>query len=420
MNWSAVTAEFQANLLSFIAEFKAHLWTYLSMPLIAAMTGYFSKMLAVEMIFRPLEFIGIKPPYLGWQGVVPRKAEKMAGTAADLLLGRLIKPEELIGRLDPERMLKELERPLLQTSAELMREVGERYLPTVWNNAPNFARQAMIRRLQAEIPAITRQFWEDLRQNPNNYIDLRHMMVSNLVKDRALLNQILKKVGSKEFTFFRTAGLAFGLILGVVQLACWMIWHKPWLLPAFGAFIGLVSDWIALQMLFRPLVPVKVLGIRFQGLFISRQKEVARDYAAIIAKQLLTPANIVEEVLRGSFADRVADLTQRHITMATDDGLGIAKPLVVFALGTERFQELRQFMVTRLLELIPEASRHVEKYAMDALDINNTIVAAMERLTPEEFEGMLRPAFKEDEKTLVLAGAALGFLIGELQVHLML
>ena len=409
MNWPAL-----------VAEFQSHLWSYLAMPVIAAMTGYFSKMLAVEMIFRPLKFIGIWPPYLGWQGVVPRKAEKMAGTAADLLLGRLIKPEDLIGRLDPERMLKDIERPLLQASAELMREIGERYLPAVWNNAPNFSRQAMVRRLQAEIPGLTRELWEDLRKNPANYIDVRHMMVSNLVKDRALLNQILKKVGSKEFTFFRVAGFVFGLGLGVVQLACWMIWHKPWLLPAFGAFIGLVSDWIALQLLFRPLHPIKILGIRVQGLFISRQKEVARDYAEIIAKQLLTPANIVEEILRGPFADRVVEMIQRHVTTATDDRLGIAKPLVVYALSVERFQEMRKFMVARVLELIPEASHYVEKYAMDAMDINHTIVAGMDRLTPEEFEGMLRPAFKEDEKTLVLAGAALGFLIGELQVHLML
>jgi len=32
----------------------------------------------------------------------------------------------------------------------------------------------------------------------------------------------------------------------------------------------------------------------------------------------------------------------------------------------------------------------------------------------------LRPAFKEDEKTLILAGAILGFIIGELQVQIML
>jgi hypothetical protein len=41
-------------------------------------------------------------------------------------------------------------------------------------------------------------------------------------------------------------------------------------------------------------------------------------------------------------------------------------------------------------------------------------------MTPEEFEGMLRPAFKEDEPTLILVGAILGFLVGELQIHLML
>jgi hypothetical protein len=44
----------------------------------------------------------------------------------------------------------------------------------------------------------------------------------------------------------------------------------------------------------------------------------------------------------------------------------------------------------------------------------------MQRLTPEEFEGMLRPAFKEDEWSLIAVGAALGFIVGELQVQFML
>jgi hypothetical protein len=73
-----------------------------------------------------------------------------------------------------------------------------------------------------------------------------------------------------------------------------------------------------------------------------------------------------------------------------------------------------------VVELLPETSKHLEQYTMDALDINNSIVAKMELLTPEEFEGMLRPVFKEDEPTLILVGAALGFLVGELQVHVML
>ena len=57
---------------------------------------------------------------------------------------------------------------------------------------------------------------------------------------------------------------------------------------------------------------------------------------------------------------------------------------------------------------------------MDALDIQNTIVSRMDKLSPEQFEGMLRPAFKQDEWKLVLCGAVLGFIVGEMQFLLML
>ena len=42
----------------------------------------------------------------------------------------------------------------------------------------------------------------------------------------------------------------------------------------------------------------------------------------------------------------------------------------------------------------------------------------MRELTVEEYEGILRPVFKEDEKILIAVGAILGFLVGELQVIL--
>ena len=41
-------------------------------------------------------------------------------------------------------------------------------------------------------------------------------------------------------------------------------------------------------------------------------------------------------------------------------------------------------------------------------------------MTDDEYEGLLRPAFKQDEWKLISVGAVLGFLIGELQVHLFL
>jgi uncharacterized membrane protein YheB (UPF0754 family) len=56
-------------------DFGAHWLVYLSMPFVAAFVGWSTKIVALEMIYRPLEFKGIGP--IGWQGIVPRRAGKV-------------------------------------------------------------------------------------------------------------------------------------------------------------------------------------------------------------------------------------------------------------------------------------------------------------------------------------------------------
>jgi hypothetical protein len=52
--------------------------------------------------------------------------------------------------------------------------------------------------------------------------------------------------------------------------------------------------------------------------------------------------------------------------------------------------------------------------------VENTLKSKMQQLSVDEYEGLLRPAFQQDERTLIAVGAALGFLVGEMQVHVML
>ncbi len=44
-----------------IADLRAHWLIYLSMPIVAAAVGYATKVLAIRMMFEPLNFVGIKP-----------------------------------------------------------------------------------------------------------------------------------------------------------------------------------------------------------------------------------------------------------------------------------------------------------------------------------------------------------------------
>jgi uncharacterized membrane protein YheB (UPF0754 family) len=403
----------------FIAEFKADMWLYISIPFISGIIGYVTKVVAIQMMFSPMEFVGIKP-FLGWQGIVPRKAEKMAMISVDLMTSKLIKPSEIFARLDPQRIAKEIEVPMMAAAEDIVRDVAQQYQPGLWEGMPEFARQKIINRVKAESPAVVAAIMQEVKNNTDKYFDIKHMVLTNLMKDKALLNDIFKKVGKQEFRFFSNAGFYFGFGIGLIQMVCWLVFKQPWMLPAFGGFVGFFSDWIALQMMFRPQLPTKFMGFTFQGLFLKRQKEVAADYAALISKQLLTPANMMEELFRGAFSDRIMELVHKNVKRLVDEQAGVARPLVVYAVGSQRYIEMKNVVAERILQKMPETMKYVEAYAEDAMDVRNTLVNRMQDLTPQEFEGMLRPAFKEDEWSLIAVGAILGFLVGEMQIQFML
>jgi uncharacterized membrane protein YheB (UPF0754 family) len=403
-----------------LADLQQHWMLYCAMPLIAAVIGFITKILAIRMMFHPLKFVGI-PPYLGWQGIIPGKAGIMAGIMCDTLTRRLIQPREVFGKLNPRRVAAEIEQPLLNTVEEITREVMSTHRPGLWDSLPVVVRKKLIQRIQAEAPAVVEQMMRDLQANIGNVFDLRDMMVTTLTRDKTLLNKIFKQAGRGEFRFIRNSGVYFGFAIGCIQAVAWALTHSPWIMPLFGGFVGWFSDWMALKMVFRPREPTRYLGLfTWQGLFLKRQQEVSAEYGALIAGEVLTAANIFEAALRGPLSDKLFALVQKHVSDMVDDQAGIAQPLLVFAVGSERYQSMKQDIAARLMERLPVALKSVEKYADDAMDVRNTLVSRMKQMTPEEFEGVLRPVFEQDEWKLIAVGAVLGFLVGELQVHLMI
>ena len=410
MSWTAILEDIQRNWL-----------LYCSMPVVAALIGYVTKLVAIRMMFEPIEFVGWKPPYLGWQGIVPRNAERMATIACDTMTRRLLSPRDVFGRLDPARVAREIEKPMLAAIEDITREVAAQYQPGLWERLPERVRGVVISRIKAESPAIVTRIMRDVQKNIDKVFDLKDMVVTNLMRDKALLNRIFQEAGRKEFQFIARSGIPFGFAIGVVQALTWALTHSVWVMPIFGGFTGWFTDWLALKMIFRPREPTRYLGLfEWQGLFLKRRKEVAADYGALIASEIITPRAVLEAVLRGPLSDNLYDFVVKHVQQAVDDQAGLARPLVVFAVGSARYLEMKQAVARRIMERLPETMKHVEQYAGDAMDLKNTLVTKMQELTTEEFEALLRPAFQQDEWILIAVGAALGFLVGEFQVFVML
>jgi uncharacterized membrane protein YheB (UPF0754 family) len=396
------------------ADVARHWYVYLSIPLLAAVIGYVTKLVAIRMMFRPLDFVGRKP--FGWQGVVPRRAARMASIAVEMMTSQLITPDDVVRRLDPDLIARELAVPLNTIADELVPEIAEEFQPDLWRALPQPMRRLVVNRVRAEAPKLAASVLRRVQDDVDNVFDLKDMVVTNLVRDKELLNRMFTEAGSREFTFIARSGLLFGALIGIVQMVAWALFKQPLIMPVFGALTGWFTDWLALKMIFFPLNPTRYLGIlEWQGLFVKRRAEVTESYATLIADEIITPHKVIEAVLHGPLSDRLFAMIQREVQHALSRQTGLAAPLVVLAVGTTRYQSMKHHIAERVLAAMPDTLGHIEDYARDAMDIRNLLIAKMRDLTPEEFEGLLRPAFQQDEWILITVGAVLGFAVGELQ-----
>lgn len=399
-------------------NFHEPLWVYISIPVAAALVGWFTKIVAVRMLFYPVEFKGI-PPYLGWQGQIPSHAAKMASIAIDSITTTMLKPEELFARLDADELARELEGPLHDAAEEIVDGIMVEYQPRLWAALPAAAKRAVIANVEHRAPAAIGNMLTQLNKNLDQVFDLKHMVVSNLVHDKRVLNRMFQEAAGDAFKFLIRCGLYFGFCIGLVQVIVFGItgWHL--VLPLFGLLTGGLTDYIALKMIFRPKEERRIApGIRWQGLFHNRREQITRDYAALLATDVITPAALMDSLLTGAMSDKFYEMISDEIQTTVDDQTGVARHVIVLSVGSRRYTAMKKSIAERVIQKLPEASYQAQSYASERLDIEHTIVERMRTMDTDDYENLLRPAFREDEWIIVALGATLGFLFGEIQVQI--
>lgn len=389
---------------------------YAAMPLFAALIGWSTKLVMIRMLFRPLEFVGVGP--VGWQGVVPRRTPKFASMAADTLLDDLIDAREMLGRIDPERLVAEIEQPMLELVDDVAREIAARYHAEAWARLPEPVRQLVVARVRARAADAVRNILEDVAADIDHAFDPRPITVVNLVRNRALMNRLFYEIATPELRFMVKMGAIFGGVIGVVQALALAATNSHLVIPMFGGFTGLVTDWLALKMIFVPRTPKRLLFLRWQGLFFKRRTQISEAYARIGTHDLLNPRMIMDGLLQGPVADRVFALVAREVDRALQAEVGRGRPLVELAIGSRRYRDLKHTMVARLRARVPDLTDRIAQHAEETLQAEETVRDAMLRMDADQYEGILRPIFKDDEWLVIAVGAVLGFIVGELQVLL--
>ncbi|HNU83942.1 MAG TPA: DUF445 family protein, partial [Thermoanaerobaculia bacterium] len=134
---------------------EPRLWRLASIPLTAAVVGWATNWIAIRMTFHPLRFLGI-PPWFGWQGIIPRKAEKMARTFVDTSMQRLGSLPELFAEMQPEVIAGHVERVLAPRLEHYTDDVMTASTGTLWQAAPLATRRRVYAAVGEQLPGLVR------------------------------------------------------------------------------------------------------------------------------------------------------------------------------------------------------------------------------------------------------------------------
>ncbi|MCB9195717.1 MAG: hypothetical protein H6600_02155 [Flavobacteriales bacterium] len=400
--------------MDFWAEY-GEIIKFASIPVISAVIGWGTNVLALKMTFFPLEFIGIKP-FLGWQGIIPSKAEKMSKLSVDLWTTRLVDVKELFAQIDPAQVADEMRPQFDRISKEIMDEFMEQQMGDIWSRIPESVKKVAYARISRDMPGVVKDIMTDVKENIEDVFDIKAMVVQRLVQDKSLLNEIFLKCGKEEFKFIERSGFYFGFLFGLLQMGVWFFYQEWWILPVAGLIVGYATNWLALKLIFQPIEPVKILGMKIQGLFITRQNEVSEEYAKMLATEIFTFDRIFAAIVNGPTKQRFVDLISHHAKNAIDEGVGISKPVIKFIAGERNYDKMKSIAVEKTIKELPKSVRPVFPYAEEAMDLETVFRTKMQALSPPDFVDFLRPVFQEDELKLILVGAVLGMAAGVAQL----
>jgi uncharacterized membrane protein YheB (UPF0754 family) len=402
------------DITTFIAEY----WTYLTIPAVSALVGFGTNWLAVKMMMYPVEFKGIGA--IGWQGVIPANSKKMANVVVEHSVKRVMTQQELIDRIEAEKLIDALQNriePFVQDIVdEVMSETSHRGLPVtdfLWSAAPGVLKDRVYTEVKKSMPGVLTRTMQDVRDNLDDMIDINEVIIDKLGNNKRMLIDIFRVAAAREFKFIERSGLYFGFPLGIPVMFAWYYFPVWWLLPLFGLVVGYLTNALAIYLIQKPLQPVKIGPFTVQGLFIKRQKEVSRYFGKVFANDLITAEVVLGEMLKTEHAlDRIRDLIQREVNRALEDTQGVFKPLTVLSLGRTEYARIGSIISDRAFEEFQNPDKRSYRYLDEAFDIENTVAERVGALPPDQFFELLHPVIAEDEWKLIAVGGLLGLCAG--------
>ncbi len=196
-----------------------------------------------------------------------------------------------------------------------------------------------------------------------------------------------------------------------ISLLSW----KTWTVPLIGAFIGWITNWLAIKMLFHPRKPVKVLFITFHGIFPKNKPRIAEKLGTVVQRDLINFGDI-----KGRLQDPDAlNNFKEQIALRVDNAIRerIEKsPLLDAIVPDQLIQSIHKTIVDEIEKNLPSVIGSSIDKIEEKLDIQQLVRNKVANFSDEKLEQLLLDITSKEFTFIELIGGVLGFFIGIIQL----
>ena len=194
----------------------------------------------------------------------------------------------------------------------------------------------------------------------------------------------------------------------------------PWyflliLFPLCCGFIGWLTNRLAVKMIFSPLEPTKLLGLRFQGVLPKHHEHFSRQMAEVVTGDFMTTSEMVERL----DLDEILEAVKPELDGVLDEVLEDLRARIPedrkALLSDAATDAARQKVYEEIRAALPGAVDRVHKQADEVVDLNELITDKIISLGPAKFAEQIADLGQRELRYIVYYGGGLGGLIGLVQ-----
>lgn len=192
------------------------------------------------------------------------------------------------------------------------------------------------------------------------------------------------------------------------------------LLPFIAATIGWFTNYIAVKMLFHPRKPIKIGFITLHGIFPKRQEDIAKSVGRMVANDLISSKDIEKRLATKdnirAIIDKIEDTLDNYFEVKFPEKF----PLLSKFISPKMRTKVKNEMLDEVEHLAPVLIANQVNDLDKVFDVEQIITEKVTNLSTEKLEGLMMSIIEKELTFIEWVGAVLGFIIGLVQVILVL